>query len=171
MTDQDGLDRLRAHAEITDLLYDYCELVDANRQVDVVALFTADAVYDHGHGRVHGGTEELRALFAALDSNESTSHHLSNIRITVTGPDSATCRSYVYAFHRRIENGHEVHLWGRYTDEVERSTGRWLFRRRSLTAAAERGVAPDPGFATRYALIARVGRDVHEGRDRGSRHP
>jgi SnoaL-like domain len=146
-------------AEIADLLYEYCDLVDANRQADVVALFAMDAEYDHGHGRVYHGSGELSTLFAALDLNEATSHHLSNVRIQVADPVSATCHSYVYAYHRRLGSGDEVHLWGRYDDIVTCVSGRWRFCRRRLTAAAERGIAPDAGYRSRYELIPRVGRD------------
>lgn len=154
MTD---LERLLAEADITRLLHDYCALVDANRQPDVLDLFTDDAVYDHGHGRVYRGRQEMAQLFAALDGNSATSHHLSNIRIRFAHDDAAHAHSYIYAFHRRV-SGEVVHLWGRYVDTVVRREGRWWFRERALLAAAEEGVEPDPGRASRYALIDRVGR-------------
>jgi uncharacterized protein (TIGR02246 family) len=158
MTD---LARLIAEADIARLLHDYCALVDANRQPDVLALFTDDAVYDHGHGRTYRGRREMATLFAALDGNSATSHHLSNIRIRFAHDDrvsdTAHVHSYVYAFHRRT-TGETVHLWGRYVDTLVRREGRWWFRERALLAAAEDGVEPDPGRASRYALIDRVGR-------------
>jgi 3-phenylpropionate/cinnamic acid dioxygenase small subunit len=157
---QPPLDEAGEIAGITDLLHEYCELVDANRQAEVIALFTEDAEYDHGHGRLFRGRAELAELFAALDTNDATSHHLSNIRIRLTGTTTASCRSYVYAFHRRAGSGTEVHLWGRYDDLVERTSSGWRIRRRRLTAAAERGTVPDPGRSSRYQLIPRVGRNL-----------
>jgi ketosteroid isomerase-like protein len=144
-------------ADVTRLLYDYCEYVDANRQADVLDLFTDDAVYDHGHGRVFRGQAELAELFRALDANDATSHHLSNVSVSFTAEGAALCRSYVYAYHRRRESGAEVHLWGRYVDTLVRVGLSWRIRSRSLLAAAERGVEPDPGWSSRYQLIARHG--------------
>jgi ketosteroid isomerase-like protein len=144
-------------ADVTRLLYDYCEYVDANRQADVLDLFTDDALYDHGHGRVFRGRAELAELFRALDANDATSHHLSNVSVSFTAEGAALCRSYVYAYHRRRESGAEVHLWGRYVDTLVRVGLSWRIRSRSLLAAAERGVEPDPGWSSRYQLIARHG--------------
>jgi 3-phenylpropionate/cinnamic acid dioxygenase small subunit len=144
---------------VTDLLHRYCELVDANRQSEVVELFTADAVYDHGHGRLFQGQADLTRLFSSLTDNAATSHHLSNIRFVHLEPGLIACTSYIYAYHRRAASGEEVHLWGRYKDLVILQTGGWRFQRRALLGAAERGVAPDEGWSSRYELPFRVGRD------------
>jgi len=82
---------------------------------------------------------------------------LSNIRVQLDDDGTAVCRSYVYAYHRRT-GGQDVHLWGRYHDRVVRDGDRWLISHRRLLAAAERGVDPDPGHDTRYALMPRRGR-------------
>lgn len=144
--------------EVTQLLYEYCVRVDANRQRDVLDLFTEDAVYDHGHGRVYVGRTRLAELFAAVNGNEATSHHLSNVMVTFSDADTAHSYSYVYAYHRRAGSGREVHLWGRYADTLVRTPNGWRISHRRLLAAAERGVDPDPGWTTRYQLIDRVGR-------------
>ncbi|WP_433045897.1 nuclear transport factor 2 family protein [Dactylosporangium sp. CS-033363] len=154
----DELERLVAEAAVTRVLFDYCDLVDANRQADVLELFTGNAVFDHGHGRVYRGRAELARMFRSLDDNLATSHHLSNVRVTVAGSEHARADSYVYAYHRRRLNHDTVHLWGRYADTLVLRDGRWLFASRALLAAAEDGVPPDAGFASRYALIARAGR-------------
>ena len=155
----DPLGDLVAEAQVTRLLYDYCALVDANRQPEVLDLFTDDGVYDHGHGRVFRGRDGLAELFRALDDNVATSHHLSNVRVRLSHDDEAHADSYLYAYHRRRGTGEVVHLWGRYVDTLVRVGGAWRIRRRALLAAAEQGVAPDPGWATRYALVTRDGRD------------
>ena len=150
--------RLLDEAEVTRVLYDYCALVDANRQADVLDLFTDDAVYDHGHDRVFRGRAGLTDLFRALDDNVATSHHLSNVRVRFSHDDEAHAHSYLYAYHRRRTTGDVVHLWGRYADTLVRAGGSWRLRTRALLAAAEQGVAPAPGWATRYHLIDRAGR-------------
>jgi 3-phenylpropionate/cinnamic acid dioxygenase small subunit len=153
------LARLADEADVTRVLYDYCALVDANRQADVLDLFTDDAVYDHGHGRVFRGRTGLAELFRALDDNVATSHHLSNVRVRLSHDDEALADSCLYAFHRRRATGDVVHLWGRYADTLVRAGGSWRLRSRALFAAAEQGVAPDPGWASRYQFIDRIGRD------------
>jgi hypothetical protein len=115
-----ALGRLRERDAINGLLLLYCELVDGNRQADVLNLFTEDATYDHGHGRVFTGRAELASLFAQLDLNDATSHHLSNVHIELEPGQAgrASSRSYVYAYHRRTGSGQVVQLWGRYHDSL-----------------------------------------------------
>ncbi len=151
----DRLALLADTADVTEVLYEYCRRVDENRQHDVVELFTADAVYDHGHGRVFRGRARLAELFRALDDNQATSHHLSNVSVRFPAGDVAHADSYVYAYHRRRASGDEVHLWGRYADVLVRAGASWRISSRALLAAAERGVAPDEGWPSRYQLIAR----------------
>jgi hypothetical protein len=149
------LGRLVATADVTGVLHEYCVRVDENRQRDVLDLFTDDAVYDHGHGRVYRGRSRLAELFRALDDNVATSHHLSNVTVRFPADGLAHADSYVYAYHRRRGSGDEVHLWGRYADILVRTGAAWRISRRALFAAAERGVAPDEGWSSRYQLITR----------------
>lgn len=149
------LSRLVETADVTAVLYEYCSCVDANRQRDVLDLFTDDAVYDHGHGRVFEGRARLGELFRALDENVATSHHLSNVTVRFGADGMAYADSYVYAYHRRRVSGAEVHLWGRYADKLVRDGASWRIRNRTLLAAAESGVAPDAGWPSRYQLITR----------------
>lgn len=153
------VDVLWRERELTELLHRYCALVDANQQQDVVALFEPDAVYDHGHGRVYRGHAELCNLFGALDSNEATSHHLSNIGFSHRDDGTVASSSYVYAYHRRVGTGETVHVWGRYEDLLVATDDGWRFRRRALLGAAESGVAPDEGWNSRYERPFRVGRE------------
>lgn len=155
-----AVDRLVLVDEVTSTLLTYCNLVDANRQGDVLDLFLDDATYDHGHGRIYTGRSELAQLFAQLDANDATSHHLSNVQVQLLDGGTATSWSYVYAYHRRSGTGQVVHLWGRYADTLVRTADVWRFRTRTLLAAAEGGIAPDPGWSTRYQHIERFGRDA-----------
>lgn len=158
--------RLTDEAAVTRVLYRYCDLVDANRQADIVALFTPEATFDYGHGQVYTGQEALRGLFSNLDRNDATSHHLSNVTITFDDADTARSHSYLYAYHRRRGTDHLVHLWGRYDDVLVRREHPgpggelWAIAARALTGAAELGIDPDPGWPSRYPLIERVGREA-----------
>jgi hypothetical protein len=161
---QATVQRLSDETAISRVLYRYCEFVDANRPDDIVSLFDVNARFDYGYGRIFTGHEELRKLFGGLGSNEATSHHLSNLVVDFVDADTARCHSSVYAYHRRSESGHLMHLWGRYEDVVVRRPepdGRgdtWAIQQRALRAAAEDGVEPVPGLPTRWELIERTGR-------------
>ena len=149
-------EELRDRAAIAGLLHAYCRLVDENRPRDVVELFTPHAVFDYGFGRVFVGTASLvEMLTAGLARSEATSHLLGNIEIDVQ-QDGAQVRSVVHAWHRRV-GGEEVHLWGRYTDEVVRDGGgRWRFASRVLRAAGERHDPPRPMDEPTYERLPRA---------------
>jgi ketosteroid isomerase-like protein len=147
--------RAADEAAITRLLYAYCDLVDANRTDEIVALFTADAVFDLGYGRVYTGPAELATLFGQLDIYRATSHDLSTVVIDFDADDTARCGSHVYAFHLRADNGAPVHLWGRYSDVVVRVGGEWAIARRQLRAAAELGAPPALGRPGRWEPVQR----------------
>jgi ketosteroid isomerase-like protein len=151
----DLLQRAEDEAAITRLLYAYCDAVDANRTDEIIALFTADAVFDLGYGRVYTGQAELAELFSHLDVYRATSHDLSTVVIDFDDDDTARCRSHVYAFHLRADNGAPVHLWGRYTDVVVRVGGNWALARRQLRAASELGASPAPGRSGRWEPVQR----------------
>lgn len=148
--------RLESRAAIQRLLFRYCELVDRNEQDGVVGLFTDDAVFDYGLGRVQRGTEELRVLFSNLDANEATSHHLSNLGVELSHDGrTASSTSTLYAFHRRRADGQEVHLWGRYIDDLVLTDVGWRLSHRRLRAAAEKWVPPREEGAAAYERIGR----------------
>jgi ketosteroid isomerase-like protein len=152
----DLLQRLADEAAITRLLYAYCDAVDANRTDEIVALFTADAVFDLGYGRVYSGPAELARLFSQLDFYRATSHDLCSVVIDFDDDDdTARCRSHVYAFHLRADDGPPVHLWGRYADVVVRTGGSWAIARRQLRAAAELGAPPARGRPGRWEPMER----------------
>jgi ketosteroid isomerase-like protein len=140
---------------ITRLLYAYCDAVDANRTEDIVALFTDDAVFDLGYGRVHTGSAALTSMFGGLDFYQATSHDLSTVVIDFDDDDTARCRSHVYAFHLRADNGEPVRLWGRYSDVVVRAGADWRIARRRLRAAAELGAPPAQGRPGRWEPMER----------------
>jgi ketosteroid isomerase-like protein len=144
-------------AAITRVLYAYCDAVDANETHDIVALFTEDAVFDLGYGRVYCGRAELMKLFRQLDFYRATSHDLSAVVIDFDDDDSARCRSHVYAFHLREDTGAPVHLFGRYSDVVIRNRGGWAIARRQLRAAAELGAPPTDGRSGRWEPVHRRG--------------
>lgn len=121
---------LRALADrqsITELLYAYCDRFDRNDPQGVAALFTADAVIDYnpdtpnilGADLAHTISEGLNTTFAA------TSHHISNVIVTLESEDSAYSLCYVDAWHRYRDGSPDGFLWGRYCNRFVREEQGW----------------------------------------------
>lgn len=125
---------------ITDLIHRYAEVVDDRRTEDLASLFTDPCVFrvfdgESGVARTH---EEVRTLSARLlGSFTRTSHHVSNIRIALHGPDQARAVTYLVAWHAFPQSRPDGILWGRYHDTLTREGGRWLFAERTLRISGE----------------------------------
>lgn len=139
--------------QVLNLLSDYCWLVDRRDVGAVVELFTPDASFDLGLGRVHRGWDELRVLYDRLDAYVATSHHCTTPRLDLAG-DAGRVRSAMYAFHRRGDLS-EMHLWGAYLDEVVRTGDGWRFAARSLRASAEKGTVVEQGNPSAFEVLPR----------------
>jgi 3-phenylpropionate/cinnamic acid dioxygenase small subunit len=124
-------------AAVTETLLDYAEFVDTCEADKWADLFCADGRFDEG--RIVEGREALavhvRKLLRFFDA---TAHHISNIRVTRTGDDTATASCYVYAWHRKTD-GDDFELWGRYLDEMRVEDGRWRFASRRVEMFGSRG--------------------------------
>lgn len=140
---------------VLNLLSDYCDCVDRYDIGGLLALFTRDATYDFGFGRSYTGHEALRTLFRRVEVYRATSHHISNVHLTVTG-DRARVRCALYAYHLRAADASEVHVWGQYHDELRFLDGRWLIARRALRVAHEKGTRPEGGRASLYEYLPRA---------------
>ena len=141
--------------QIERILLDYCRAVDANEPDMVVDLFTEDCVTNYGpgderiehptlgfQGEMHGRAE-FRAFLNGLSGLSGTSHHVSNIQITITGPDVADAFSYLMAWHQ-LPDGTEFTVYGRYVDALVRTDAGWRFRSRRMLVAGTSGAAAGP---------------------------
>ena len=124
-------------AAVTETILDYAEFVDtceADRWAD---LFCADGAFDEGS--VIEGREKLRVhVRKLLRLFDATAHHITNVRVTRTGPETADARCYVYAWHQRT-NGDHFEIWGRYLDQMRVEDGSWRFARRRVEMFGSRG--------------------------------
>jgi len=139
MTDADA-DRLAAledRAAIADVIHAYAWHFDRNEPDAVADLFTQDARVDYGpdvpdiHGRaaIHAGVAKgLAEIFAA------TSHHVSNIRIVLSG-DAARSTCLLYAWHRYRSGAPDGELWAQYHHEFVRMPHGWKIAELVLKAA------------------------------------
>ena len=91
---------------ITDLIHAYCYHFDRNEPVEVAALFTPDATVDYGPeaATIVGADAIASTISVGLERTfAATSHHVSNIQITLEGGDRARSVTYLYAWHRYVD--------------------------------------------------------------------
>jgi uncharacterized protein (TIGR02246 family) len=128
--DAKALQELMDIRAIEQLMMLYCDRIDANDPEGAAACFTEDGVGKYW-GVFRGRKEIAARLGRILQHFSATSHHLSNITITLNG-DRATALSYVYAFHRMAATGESTHYWGRWVDRLVRSGDGWLLAEREV---------------------------------------
>lgn len=136
----DDLQQLLDRARIGDVLHAYCRGVDRCAVAEVAALFTDDAVLtiaEGERGTVRGRDVIERRLTKLLGTFTATSHHLSNIQIELTDEHAATASSYLFAWHRFVDDRPDGYLFGRYVDRLVRFGGRWLIAARTLRISGE----------------------------------
>lgn len=146
MDHERSLEGLLDKSAITDAIHAYCFHFDRAEADEVLALFTEDAVVDYGPdvATMNGVTEigpmverGLTSFFAA------TSHHISNVAIQFDGPDKAQSVSYLYAWHRYLDDRPNSELWGQYHHGFQRTPKGWKISRLRLVAAGSEGFHRD----------------------------
>jgi ketosteroid isomerase-like protein len=136
MTRDPDVQELLDRARIADTIYAYCEYVDNGDVEATVGLFTVNGVMDLGGGAVHRGHDELRDMFTdRFRLYTTTSFHSSGVRVVRYGTASASTTTYLYGIHEAAKMGRQMHLWGRFEDELVNQSGTWRFRRRHLRVA------------------------------------
>jgi ketosteroid isomerase-like protein len=138
--------------ELTTLLHEYCAGLDLMDLDQAVAIFTDDCVveYGPGEGMSSRGAATLRKDLERLWRYRRSSHHLSNIRITVVDDRNAHGVSSIIAWHERGD-GEEAIIYGQYHDTFVRTDAGWRIAFRKQLMAGN-----SPGFtATIYPLERR----------------
>jgi hypothetical protein len=132
---------LQQREAITETLINYCVNVDRNDPVTLTErVFAEDGCFELGARYAVVGREELRKMFArTLAAFSATSHHLSNLRITLTDERTAQSTAYVYAWHVSVTDGKRIDLWGRYHDHLVLTAQGWRIASRRLSAAGSDG--------------------------------
>lgn len=129
---QELLDRAR----IADTIYGYCEYVDNGDVEATVGLFAVNGVLDLGGGAIHRGHDELRDLFTdRFRLYTTTSFHSSGVRVVRYDGATASTTTYLYGIHESVKVGRQMHLWGRFEDDLVNQAGTWRFRYRHLRVA------------------------------------
>ena len=123
---------------ITELIHAYCEHFDRNEPEAVAALFTAGATIDYGpETATIVGADAIASTIAVglVQTFAATSHHVSNIRVSFEGRDTARSLTYLYAWHRYLDGSPDGELWGRYRHRFERTDTGWRIAELLLEAA------------------------------------
>ncbi len=118
-------------AAILRTLTAYCHDCDDARFDDLAQCFTEDATLV-ALGEVVTGRAEIAAWFRAAQGRpkQRGKHLTTNVRYEVAGDRAAVVSDFVWL---RFPHEHLVPgTTGRYVDEMERSEGRWRFRRREI---------------------------------------
>jgi alkylhydroperoxidase/carboxymuconolactone decarboxylase family protein YurZ/ketosteroid isomerase-like protein len=111
----------------------YFDRIDAQDATGAVEHFAPQAKAYIMTGKHLEGRERIgRALGRVLAQYEVTSHHVTNVRVDLTGQDEAVAWSHVYAYHRMAHTGRPWHLWVQLYDRFERIDGRWLIAEHAL---------------------------------------
>jgi len=123
---------------ITDLIHAYCFHFDNNEPDEVAALFTADATVDYGpeSATIVGSAAIATTIAVGLERTfAATSHHVSNIQITFEDGSQARSLTYLYAWHRYVDDSPDGELWGRYRHRFVRTDAGWRICELRLEAA------------------------------------
>ena len=91
-------DQLRCERDCTRLCHDFAWMVDHLDYAGFVGLFALEGVFERG-GQRSEGHEAIRAFLDARPSGRTTRHLCGNIRVDMTGADTATgrCLALMYA--------------------------------------------------------------------------
>lgn len=126
---------LIAREQIRDLVAAYAHCADSGRFDEMAALFASDGVLETPDGREHRGRDPIRAFLTATKVQLAATaagtpfirHHVSNLRILVSGPEAATGAAYFFVITERGPDH-----WGRYRDRYRCVDGQWYFAHRRV---------------------------------------
>jgi hypothetical protein len=104
--------------------------------------FAPDGVWHRLDGTIRGRGELLQAM-AARPKNRFIRHVITNLRVWLTEPGEAVCRSYVTVYRHDAEPVLPLPLdspvlIGSYLDKLRLINGRWLISERSVTVELTR---------------------------------
>ncbi|MFI6929384.1 nuclear transport factor 2 family protein [Streptomyces sp. NPDC050287] len=135
------MEHLLAERACERLIIDFVRRLDLGEPGSVDELFTEDGSWAWPAGdRLIEGREALRAYFASRPADRLSRRLMSNILVTVTGPDTATATSYFTTYRvdghdggtDPVPPGPPVQV-GHYEDAFRRrSDGTWLLATRVL---------------------------------------
>jgi ketosteroid isomerase-like protein len=149
------LQELLDKQDIAEVLFAYCANLDRMDLEALAALFTEDCVVDYGpEPRLQShGADALRRDLARMWRWARTSHHLSNVIVTLEHDGlGAGATSSVIAWHERPD-GSTATMMGQYQDRLVHDGDRWRIARRRQVLTGN-----DAGFDVNINRFERIGR-------------
>lgn len=136
----EAVQRLIDKDEIAQVLYDYANFLDLNETDALVQLFTPDCHIAYGPEHGADGIDAYRETlqndkFGVGAFFAGTSHHVSNVVVEFTDPDTARVRSVLYAWHKYNRDRPDGVVMGQYHDVLVRTDAGWRIKRRELKHA------------------------------------
>ncbi|MEV5957571.1 nuclear transport factor 2 family protein [Streptomyces sp. NPDC051987] len=136
----DPLERLLAERACERLVVDFVRRLDLGEPSSVADLFTEDGWWEWpppGDGRRAEGRAALAAYFGSRPPGRLSRRVMSNILVTVTGPDTAAATSYFQTYRVDGHDGATVPAGppvqvGHYEDRFRCVDGGWLLASRTL---------------------------------------
>ena len=129
-------------AAILRTLTDYCIECDDARFDALAECFTEDAVLVMPDEEVRGRAAIGQWFAAAQGRPEQRGKHLTtNVRYDIAGDHAAVVADFAWLKFTRDGRVYPATI-GRYADELERTGGRWRFRRREIRLLARPGRSP-----------------------------
>lgn len=131
-------DKLHCEQACTRLCTDFAWTVDNGDYAAFVALFAPDGVFERA-GQASRGHAAIRSFLDARPTGRVTRHACTNIRIDMTGPDTATGSCCALMFQAPAEKDAPLPLpvsapWVvDYLDEYVRTADGWKFKHRRTT--------------------------------------
>lgn len=155
---------LAARRDIADAAQRYMRGLDRIDRELLLSAFHPDALVDCG---LMQGDPNAFADFALgfLGEMNATHHFLGQVRIEMTGADSAQGECYFQAFHDVGDEAgqpRDLFIAGRYIDEYTRRNGEWRIAKRALITD---WVAEHPGSRAFFADNPQAGRGRRHGAD------
>jgi hypothetical protein len=118
---------------IREVMAEYCYALDEGRFADLASLFSIDGVYDTALGRANNRAEILAMTKSWTHPAEGkpTKIHLdANFVIVLQGNKAQVTSDWMSVTYSK--EGNPEFKAGRYTDEMTKQQGRWLFQRRQI---------------------------------------
>ena len=147
------LEEVLAREQIRDTISRYNHAGDRGRLEELAECFAEDGVLEipgvaplRGRRAIVEHLSGVVAEGARIAEQPRVFHHVSSIRIEVTGPHSASAHAYFLVFT-------EVGLdhWGRYADRFECRDGVWCLAHRRVRVS---GATANSRMASEYAVEA-----------------
>ncbi len=127
------IERLREMIEIDDIKHTkllYSHLMDTARFDDLSEIFTEDAVCEFGHYGTWEGRETIRKNYHQIEEGMpafGAMHGTCDHLVELTGPDTATGRSYLFEPSTQKEASENPFIYlGVYDEEYRKVDGKWL---------------------------------------------